>query len=115
MCGIAGQVWIEGGNSAESIAAITTAMAHRGPDADGIWQDSICSLGHRRLSIIDLSEAGRQPMTNEDGSVWITFNGEIYNYEALREELKGLGHQFRTRTDTECIVHAFEQWGSNCV
>src|SRR5258708_5735296 len=94
---------------------MTRAIAHRGPDADGIWADDICSLGHRRLAIIDLSDAGRQPMSNEDGSIWITFNGEIYNFVQLRQELGRLGHIFRTRTDTECIIHAFEQWGTDCV
>ena len=90
-------------------------MPHRGPDADGSWSDGICALGHRRLAIIDLSDSGRQPLSNEDGTVWITFNGEIYNFQSLREELQGLGHQFRTLTDTEAIVHAYEQWGTECV
>jgi asparagine synthase (glutamine-hydrolysing) len=91
------------------------AQRHRGPDAWGVWSDPLCALGHRRLSIIDLSEAGRQPLSNEDGTVWITFNGEVYNFQELREELESLGHQFRTRTDTEAIVHAYEQWGPECV
>lgn len=91
------------------------AMAHRGPDADGVWRDGQCSLGHRRLSIIDLSEAGRQPMANDDGSIQITFNGEIYNFQQLRHDLEGLGHRFRTRTDTEAIIRAYEQWGDGCL
>ncbi|MCI0565219.1 MAG: hypothetical protein MN733_42675, partial [Nitrososphaera sp.] len=91
------------------------AQQHRGPDAWGVWANDVCALGHRRLAIIDLSEAGRQPLSNEDGTVWVTFNGEIYNFQALRHELEGLGHHFRTRTDTEVIVHAYEQWGTECV
>lgn len=91
------------------------AQQHRGPDAWGIWADDLCALGHRRLSIIDLSEAGQQPLPNEDGTIWISFNGEIYNFQALRRELEGLGHHFGTSTDTEVIVHAYEQWGVGCV
>jgi asparagine synthase (glutamine-hydrolysing) len=90
-------------------------MRHRGPDASGEWSDGTCALGHRRLAIIDLSEAGRQPMGNEGGTIQVTFNGEIYNFVALRRELRGLGHRFRTRTDTEVIVHAYERWGTRCV
>jgi asparagine synthase (glutamine-hydrolysing) len=91
------------------------AQAHRGPDARGVWSDGRCALGHRRLSIIDLSEAGRQPMSNARGDIQITFNGEIYNFQELRRELEGLGHCFRTRTDTEVIIYAYEQWGSGCL
>ena len=91
------------------------AQAHRGPDARGVWSDGRCALGHRRLSIIDLSEAGRQPMSNARGDIQITFNGEIYNFQQLRRELEGLGHDFRTRTDTEVIIYAYEQWGTGCL
>jgi asparagine synthase (glutamine-hydrolysing) len=91
------------------------AQAHRGPDARGVWSDGLCALGHRRLSIIDLSEAGRQPMSNARGDIQITFNGEIYNFQQLRRELEGLGHCFRTRTDTEVIIYAYEQWGTGCL
>jgi asparagine synthase (glutamine-hydrolysing) len=91
------------------------AQSHRGPDAWGVWADGACALGHRRLSIIDLSEAGRQPMANADGSLQITFNGEIYNFQQLRNELESLGCQFRTRTDTEVILYAYEQWGTDCL
>ena len=82
------------------------AMESRGPDGRGTWWsgDRVVGLGHRRLAIIDLSEHGRQPMCNEDGTVWITFNGEIYNYRELRRELEANGHVFRSHTDTECIV-----------
>src|SRR5438270_8777480 len=116
MCGIAGIIATDdGAPSSEALRRMADAMRHRGPDADGFWQEGPAALAHRRLSIIDLSEAGRQPLTNEDGSVWITFNGEIYNFHQLRDELEGLGHRFRTRTDTEAIVHAYEQWGTECV
>jgi asparagine synthase (glutamine-hydrolysing) len=91
------------------------AQSHRGPDDWGGWSDDRCALGHRRLSIIDLSEAGRQPMSNARGDVQITFNGEIYNFQQLRRELEGLGHRFRTSTDTEAIIYAYEQWGTGCL
>ena len=97
------------------LAPMIDAQAHRGPDAQGVWSDERCALGHRRLSIIDLSDAGRQPMANSDGSVLITFNGEIYNFQQLRRELESLGHNFRTRTDTEAIIYAYEQWGVDCL
>jgi asparagine synthase (glutamine-hydrolysing) len=92
-----------------------SALKHRGPDDWGVWSDDACALGHRRLSIIDLSEAGRNPMASEDGSMQITFNGEIYNFQSLRRELEGLGHRFRTRTDTEVILHAYERWGADAI
>src|SRR5438128_12080248 len=116
MCGIAGIIATDGGAPArEALHRMADAMRHRGPDADGYWYDESAGLAHRRLAIIDLSEAGRQPLSNEDGSVWVTFNGEVYNFQQLRRELEALGHRFRTRTDTEAIVHAYEQWGTGCV
>ena len=90
---------------------MTDRIIHRGPDMEGQWADDAVSLGFRRLSIIDLSEAGRQPMTNEDGSVALVFNGEIYNFEELREELLAKGHTFRSHTDTEVLVHGYEEYG----
>jgi asparagine synthase (glutamine-hydrolysing) len=111
MCGIAGITW----KDEALVARMTKVIAHRGPDQDGIYTDEFISLGHRRLSIIDLSEHGRQPMSNEDGSVWVVFVGEIYNFQALRPVLEGLGHTFRSRTDTEVIVHAYEEYGPACV
>ncbi len=113
MCAIAGIVAHQG--ELPGIEVLGQAQRHRGPDAKGTWSDGICTLGHQRLAIIDLSEAGRQPLSNEDGTVWITFNGEIYNFQTLRRELEDAGHRFRTRTDTEVIVHAYEQWGAGCV
>ncbi|MCC2670419.1 MAG: asnB, partial [Armatimonadetes bacterium] len=115
MCGISGILTADGGDLTGPLERSLDAQEHRGPDGSGIWTDRHCALGHRRLAIIDLTEAGRQPMSNEDGSVWITFNGEIYNFQALRDELESLGHQFHSRTDTEVIVHAYEQWGTDCV
>ncbi len=116
MCGIAGIVSRDpGGLLEQRLTPMIDAQAHRGPDAWGVWSDEYCALGHRRLSIIDLSEAGRQPMSNTEGSVQITFNGEIYNFQQLRRELESLGYVFRTRTDTEAIIYAYERWGVDCL
>src|SRR5882672_9540932 len=115
MCGIAGIV-SETNRSLESrLRPMSDAQAHRGPDDWGVWADERCALGHRRLSIIDLSEAERQPMSDARGDIQITFNGEIYNFQQLRRELEGYGHSFRTRTDTEAIICAYEQWGVECL
>jgi len=111
MCGICGFT----GRDDALLEAMKSAIRHRGPDAEGSWTADGISLGHRRLSIVDLSESGRQPMSNEDGSVWITFNGEIYNQLDLRKELEAKGHVFRSHADTEVIVHGYEQWGDDCV
>ena len=115
MCGIAGIVSKTGGLTGLHVQPMIDAQQHRGPDAEGVWTDGDCALGQRRLAIIDLSAAGRQPMANDDGSLQITFNGEIYNFQALRGELEALGYRFRTRTDTETILHAYEQWGVECL
>ncbi len=93
---------------------MTSALQHRGPDGHGYFAQRGVGLGHRRLSIIDV-EGGAQPICNEDGSLQIVFNGEIYNFVELRKELEGAGHTFKTRSDTEVIVHAYEQWGKGCV
>ncbi len=110
MCGICGYA---GDHRPELLDAMSDAMLHRGPDGAGTWSDreARVGLGHRRLSIIDLSEAGRQPMSNEDGTVWISFNGEIYNYKELRGPLESRGHRFRSHTDTEVLVHLYEERG----
>ena len=89
-------------------------MSHRGPDGQGLWSDGHIGLVHRRLSIIDL-ETGSQPMSNEDGSLWVVFNGEIYNFMELRKDLESRGHLFRTASDTEVLVHGYEQWGREVV
>jgi asparagine synthase (glutamine-hydrolysing) len=112
MCGIAGFV-----NLREDLpppewsaaAAMTGSLEHRGPDEFGLYRDRHAALGHARLSIIDLT-TGQQPLSNETGTIWIAFNGEIFNYVELREELQARGHRFRTRSDTEVIVHAYEEW-----
>ncbi|MEK6536186.1 MAG: asparagine synthetase B, partial [Actinomycetota bacterium] len=90
------------------------ALVHRGPDDEGRFSDGDFSLGHRRLSIIDL-ETGHQPIHNEDETLWIVYNGEVYNFRELRQELEALGHRFYTRTDTEVLLHAYEQYGEDCV
>ncbi len=115
MCGIAGILHTDGTPvSHDVIAAMTESLAHRGPDGDGVALFDAVAIGHRRLSIIDL-EGGKQPLSNEDGTVWITFNGEIYNFLELRDTLERAGHAFRTHSDTEVIVHAYEEWGTRCV
>src|SRR3990172_7479365 len=110
MCGINGFNWM----NRALIEKGDDPLKHRGPDGEGIYLDDQVSLGHRRLAIIDLSEKGKQPMSNEDGSIWITFNGEIYNFKELRKELE-VKHKFRSNTDTEVIIHAYEEWGFECV
>ena len=116
MCGIAGQFALNGGKAdAALVGAMAERLRHRGPDGEGSLFSGPVGLAHRRLAIIDLSDEGRQPMTNEDGSIWIVFNGEIYNYLELREELLAAGHRFATATDTEVILHAYEEWGRDCL
>lgn len=117
MCGIVG-FW----NTSKPVEpcifdSMVDSLSHRGPDGRGvkIFDNGWLFLGHRRLSIIDLSDAGQQPMSNEDGTVWLTFNGEIFNFENLRRELVKCGHQFHSRTDSETIIHAYEEWGTECV
>src|SRR5262245_53595127 len=101
MCGIAGS--FPASNEDQTLRLMLEAERQRGPDDWGTWSDNLCSLGHRRLAIIDLSEAGRQPLSNQDGTIWITFNGEIYNFQGLRRQLEKLGYRFRTQTDTEVL------------
>ncbi|HEY1288923.1 MAG TPA: XrtA/PEP-CTERM system amidotransferase [Burkholderiales bacterium] len=116
MCGITGIVDLKGKRevSRAQLSRMNQTQAHRGPDADGLHLEPGVGLGHRRLSIIDLA-TGQQPLFNEDGSVVVVFNGEIYNYQELIPELAALGHVFRTKSDTEVIVHAWEAWGEACV
>jgi asparagine synthase (glutamine-hydrolysing) len=113
MCGIAGS--LSRSNEKNTILMMLEAERHRGPDDWGIWSDDLCVLGHRRLAIIDVSEAGRQPLSNQEGTIWTTFNGELYNFQALRRQLESLGYRFRTGTDTEVLVYAYERWGLDCV
>ncbi len=121
MCGIAGATWMSGQQavSARTLDRMTDVVQYRGPDGRGTWRQQYdngqgVALGHRRLAIIDV-EGGKQPMCNEDGTVWITFNGEIYNYPVLREQLIAQGHRFATHSDTETIVHLYEQFGEACL
>ena len=108
MCGIAGVV-TSGPESldADRVMSMTAMLNHRGPDEGGLHVEPRAVLGHTRLSIVDLA-GGRQPMSNDDGSLWITFNGEIFNHLEIREELVAKGHRFRTESDTEVILHLFE-------
>ena len=116
MCGIAGILERRGGRPpADVLERMTDAVAHRGPDGRGVFVDGPVGLGNRRLAIIDLSDAASQPLANEDGTVVVTYNGEIYNFRELRAELEATGHRFRSRTDTEVLVHAYEEWGAGCV
>jgi len=119
MCGIAGWIRPDGAWSRDDLQTMTETAAHRGPDGAGLWcweagpaPTAVC-LGHRRLAILDLSPAGQQPMASADLQHWLTFNGEIYNYLELRQELRGLGYAFRTGTDTEVLLAAYAQWGTD--
>jgi asparagine synthase (glutamine-hydrolysing) len=121
MCGIAG--FVESSAVAAPLRMDTSralvhrmceVIRHRGPDDEGAWVDEGVALGMRRLSIIDLS-SGQQPIHNEDRTVWIVFNGEIYNFKELRHDLEGTGHHFYTSSDTEAIVHAYERWGAAAI
>src|ERR1700722_8106663 len=117
MCGIAG---LANCGDKEVLARMTHAQAHRGPDDSGLWErrlpdGSYLGLGSRRLAILDLSADGHMPMSNEDRTVWITYNGEIYNFRELRRELQSKGHHFASNTDTEVVIHLYEQEGENCV
>lgn len=116
MCGIAGIFDLKGQRAADPVLLrrMTDSIAHRGPDDAGYLEEPGVGLGHRRLSIIDLS-GGHQPIFNEDGSIAVVYNGEIYNFAELAQELAERGHRFRTRCDTEVIVHAYEEWGADCV
>ncbi len=114
MCGIVGILdrWNEPNPARAQRAA--ESLKHRGPDDAGLYSDEHVCLAFRRLSVIDL-EGGHQPMSNEDGSIWTIFNGEIYNFGRLRQELLALGHRFKSHSDTEVIVHLYEEYGDACI
>jgi asparagine synthase (glutamine-hydrolysing) len=116
MCGIAGifEFGRDTRASASALREMCRVMSHRGPDDEGFYTDGCLGIGMRRLSIVDLT-TGHQPISNEDGSLWIVFNGEIYNHLALREQLIARGHSYATHSDTETIIHAFEEYGADCV
>jgi asparagine synthase (glutamine-hydrolysing) len=116
MCGIAGIFNVGGAPVGVTVLKrMADVAAHRGPDGEGIWTDSFIGFGHRRLAIIDLSPRAHQPMQSEDGDLVLVYNGEIYNHQELRVELESLGHLFRSRSDTEVLLHAFRQWGPQCL
>jgi len=115
MCGICGIFNFTGDLiDRDILVKMTSIISHRGPDGEGFFIKDGVGLGHRRLSVIDV-EGGAQPMGNEDCSVQVVFNGEIYNFLELRKELEEVKHEFKTRSDTEVIVHAYEKWGKECV
>lgn len=115
MCGICGIINIKEAPApdTELMKRMIGTLLHRGPDSSGYYRDRTAAIGHSRLAIIDLT-TGAQPLSNEDGALWITFNGEIFNYLELREELVSKGHIFHTKSDTETIIHAWEEWGPEC-
>ena len=115
MCGIAGKFDLENRSSPDLLKAMCSSMAHRGPDDEGTFSSGGMDLAHRRLSILDLSAAGHQPMSTRDGKLTIVYNGEVYNFEQIRAELERLGHSFGSRTDTEVVLNAFRQWGPKCL
>jgi asparagine synthase (glutamine-hydrolysing) len=116
MCGIAGELrYGDRPADVEAVRRMLPCMESRGPDGDGLWEHGRIALGHRRLKIIDLSENGRQPMTDEQLGLTVVFNGCIYNYQQLRDELRGHGYSFFSTSDTEVILKAYHRWGADCV
>jgi asparagine synthase (glutamine-hydrolysing) len=116
MCGIGGELRFDGrAADGDAVHRMLPCLESRGPDGEGFWQHGPIALGHRRLKIIDLSDAGRQPMTDDDLGLTLVFNGCIYNYQQLREELRGYGYTFRSTSDTEVIIKAYHRWGADCV
>ena len=116
MCGIAGLIRLDGQKvSSKELLEMTDSIAHRGPDGQGQWMENNIGFGHRRLAILDLTEAGRQPMFSSDGRYILVYNGEIYNYKTLKVELSSLGYHFTTRTDSEVLLAAFQEWGIEAI
>ncbi len=116
MCGLTGVLRTDGQPVAVgTVAKMNASIAHRGPDSDGLWAEGSVGLGHRRLSIIDLTPSAHQPMTNETGNLVIVYNGEVYNFQAMRMELEAGGHRFHSQSDTEVVVQAYQEWGSACL
>lgn len=116
MCGICGVVRLDHQSVPSSlIEKMSGAISHRGPDDSGVWADGPVGLGHRRLSILDLSPTGHQPMCNESKDVFIIYNGELYNHPDLRVELESIGYHYHSRSDTETVIHAYEEWGTDCL
>src|SRR6185295_19623636 len=117
MCGIVGVASTSPIGELSLLTTMRDTLTHRGPDGAGVWwsADSRVGLAHRRLAIIDLSPGGHQPMVDSSGQCWITFNGEIYNYRDLRHQLEARGCAFRTTSDTEVLLEAYREWGTDCV
>jgi asparagine synthase (glutamine-hydrolysing) len=115
MCGIVGVLGLNGAADPRVLRRMSLALRHRGPDADGLYTDGAVGLGFRRLSILDLTPTGDQPMLSGDGRLALVFNGEIYNYVELRRELQALGHRFKSTGDTEVLLHAYQEWGRDCL
>ncbi|UUX91284.1 asparagine synthase (glutamine-hydrolyzing) [Methanoplanus endosymbiosus] len=115
MCGIAGIYAQDGAVRRDMLSSISSALAHRGPDGEGFYYDDNIGLAHRRLSIIDITDNAAQPMADESSEIILVFNGEIYNYIELKSELKEIGHTFRSESDTEVIIHAYKEWGFECL
>ena len=115
MCGIIGQINKSSQIERSLFDQMRDTMTHRGPDAADsvLLNDDLCALGHRRLSIIDLSNDAKQPICNEDSTIWLTFNGEIYNFQDIKTELLKHNHLFKSQTDSEILIHGYEQWGIN--
>ena len=114
MCGITGLVNTQGIDISPSLLKVMTqAIEHRGPDGEGNWANKNVGLGHRRLSILDLSDNAKQPMASSDGSLILSYNGEIYNFQELRSELQQFGYKFSSSSDTEVLLYAFHKWGVN--
>ena len=117
MCGICGTLQLTDGAppvGAGLLRRMLDSLGHRGPDDEGMYCSGGVALGHKRLKIIDLT-TGKQPLSNEDGTIWIIYNGEVYNYKELTTDLVSRGHQFKTASDTEVIVHLYEEFGEDCV
>ena len=116
MCGICGKLLFDGSAASQDgeLSEMSDRLSHRGPDGQGDYFDGPVGLAHRRLSVIDI-EGSAQPLSNEDGTIWVTYNGEIYNFQSLRDELIERGHEFRTAGDTEVLVHLYEEYGCECV
>ncbi len=116
MCGITGIFNVDGSSiSGDVLKQMTYIIKHRGPDGEGFWTDNFIGFGHRRLAIIDLSSLGNQPMKNGDGSLIITYNGEVYNFKELRKELETKGYKFTSKTDTEVVLKSYQEWGKECI
>ena len=116
MCGITGLINLDNSPvSSHVVKGMTDALIHRGPDDEGQWVEKNVGIGHRRLSVIDLSQAGRQPMISANDRFVLSYNGEVYNFQELRRELEGKGHEFRSQTDSEVVLNALAEWGTQAL